>query len=382
MTRVLTPVVKYGRVNVECIHMRSSSLGNARALWLTVLTATLLVVTACSSSQSDPFVPDESAITATTAANLPTQDASTTTAAEADVVEPIEGDDAPEQSDVGNPGSVPVADEPPPGSFIILEEEVLPLVDAVVPRLDRPSGPAYADGAGGLVFQPPWGVDDVVFHIGPEGNGPAPLLDIEGGRLLRLWGATTDGDAPRLLATVLDNADSVDQVETLLWWDREAKERWVATIGDSSTRVDHVDYGQGRYVIDKTTSDGSSFVFLNEDGETVELPTNPKPLCREAVMCRRLPVLSPGGSRLAFHDPATSKVVVLELDLAEEVAAVELPDGTEVASLDLSERFLVINHALAGEAQPAFVVDLDAVRPEMMQLAVSGDVFLGVVGSG
>ncbi len=351
-------------------------LGNKRGVWLAFVSATVLVVSACSVTGADPLVPAPS-----TEASLPAQDVPPTTVlvpeVEAEPVEPPE----PVDTDQETTGVVAEVTEPPPGSFVVLAEEVVPLVDEVVPRLDRPSGIAFADGAGGLVFQPPWGVDDVVFYLGPESSGPGPLLDVEGGRLLRLWGATNTGETPRLLATVIDNADTAEQIETLLWWDRVDKERWVAQIGDASTRVDHVDYGQDRYVVDKTTSEGSSFVFLNTDGEIVEIPSNPKPLCRELDVCRRLPTLAPSTGKMAYHDPARSQVVVVELDLAEEVAF-DLPADIEVTSLDLSDQFLVVNHAVGGESGPALIVDLDATRPTPSQLADPGEVFLGVVGSG
>ncbi|NND13939.1 MAG: hypothetical protein HKO10_08240 [Acidimicrobiia bacterium] len=349
-------------------------LGNKRGFWPAFLSATVVVVSACSGTGADPLVP-----TPATEASLPAQDVPTTALepeVDADPVEPAEPvDTAPQDPEIG-------ADvgEPPPGSFVVLAEEVVPLVDQVVPRLDRPSGLAFADGAGGLVFQPPWGVDDVVFYLGPESSGPGPLLDVEGGRLLRLWGATNTGETPRLLATVIDNADTAEQIETLLWWDRVDKERWIAQVGDASTRVDHVDYGQDRYVVDKTTPEGSSFVFLDAGGEIVEIASNPKPLCREVGACRRLPTLAPGNGRMAYHDPARSQIVVVELDLAEEVAF-DLPEGTEVTSLDLSDQFLVVNHTVGGEPGPAFVVDLDAARPSLSQLADPGEVFLGVLGS-
>lgn len=369
---------------VEYIRMRKSTVVLAGCLWF--------VVAACSGATSDPLVSDPAPIPESSAtvdqAGSSTDGSTQTEGLEApDSVDSDSESDAAESgsAESGDPGSdqqaipgpIPISDSAPLGTFIRLEAEVIPLIDSVVSPLDRPSGPAFADGLGGLVFQPPWGVDQTVFYLAPNSTVPTPLLDVAGDREMRLWGADNIEGRPRLMATVVDRVGSEDEVTTLLRWDKGNKSEWIAELGGPDTTIDAVDHGQNRFVADVTTSEGSSFVFLDGAGGVDELASNPKPLCKAAPDCRRLPALSPGGGYFAYYDPVSREVTVIELDLAEDIGGFAIPAESEVTSIDLSETDLVINHSVDEVSQAAFVVDLTSDRPRLEQLPVPGDAYLG-----
>ena len=371
-------LVKAEGVIVEHIRMRKSTVG--------LLGGILYVAAACSGATSDPLVANPG--------SLP--DSNSPASAVVDDAIQIDPESSSTSSDSSPPTSqsdelatdvpppVPIADSAPAGTFIRLEGEVLPLIDGVISNLDRPSGPAFADGSGGLVFQPPWGVDQTVFYLARGDSGPSPMLDVDDGRRLLLWGASSSEAAgqPRLLATVVDKVGSEDEVTTLLWWDSINKAEWIAELGGPGTVVATVDHGENRFVVDLSTAQGSSFVFLDSSGQIDELASNPKPLCKRNVDCRRLPTLAPGGGVLAYHDPIAQQVVVVEIDLAEEIVAAQIPPMSVVTSLDLSQTDLVINHSVGGQTQAAFVIDLTDERPRLEQLPVPGDAFLGGVPIG
>ncbi len=350
--------------------MRKLMVGTSGILVLVMA----ISIAACNTAQPDPLAIPDAGTSAPTVTEAEVSDGAP------DDPETTFGSPEPvPETETPEPPVVPI-ESPPPGSFVVLAEEVQPLVDNVIPTLDRPSGPAFADGAGGLVFQPPWGVDDAIFYLGPDGGEPEPLLDVADGRLLTLWGATNEEGTPRLLAVVVDGDGTADEQETLLWWDRLDKVTWIGQVGDASTQVLSVDHGTNRFVIDRASPEGSSFVFLDGTGNEVDLTSNPKPLCRGSSQCRRLPSLAPDGSNLAYFDPAIRKVVVIELDSGSEVLAIEVPSTSEITSLDLSSDHLIINHEVAGDAQAAFSAALDG-EPALRQLSVPGNAYLGVMGT-
>ena len=354
--------------------------------WAVCWAAAVLGLSACSQTSSDPLltppaVIDEASPSAESQTPESTAGGDSVEGSQSDQAQlPPSGDENDDEAGAvdGETGDaetpIPITGSAPDGSFVILDEGVVPLVDNVVPRYEAATGPAYADGSGGLVFQPPWAVDGAVFHAGGEDGIARPLLNVEGERELRLWGATSAGGAPRLLATVIDVVEGV-RTQTVFWWDSASKVQWVASVTDSEVRA--VDHGVSRFVLDVVADGQERFVFWAADGTADELATNPKPACSSATECPTFPSLSPDGGMLAYYDPAIDSVVVTELDLAEEVAVIAIPSESVVTSLDLSGTDLVINHSVGELRQAALVVDLTDDRPRPEQLPVPGDTFLG-----
>lgn len=174
--------------------------------------------------------------------------------------------------------------------------------------VDRPIGWATSDGAGGVLFTewkpghfgPTWwlagGVSQPV--IVSEWDDPVMAARVDGrpaaaGSLQAIEGCSSDGGV-HLAARILTTGDLVP-VQCL--------------VGGQDAGSEPDSFGGGLYIgveWNAVHSSGRStalrLVFRNDDGEVVELPTNPYP--GDCSPCELTAALSPDGARLAvIHRP-------------------------------------------------------------------------------
>ena len=244
---------------------------------------------------------------------------------------------------------------------------------APVRLLDERVGVAFDDLLGGFLFQFSGAGEDVtadqrVFWSRASSPDAQAFLDVpQGDSALRLWGVEEIDGKPQAIFTVIhDFSDPDNRREDLVLYDFQSGDRVLATIGGWESGPLVIDYGGGRFVIERGDEGQTSFQFRNTEGQVVELASNPHRGCFDDPTCPTNPALDPSGGLLAYvqrsgsGDTAVVDLVVRDIDLGEETMRIPLPpDLAEEVVLDFDGSVAVVSQSTAAGYR-AIVVDVAA----------------------
>ena len=228
--------------------------------------------------------------------------------------------------------------------------------------VDTPIATGFDDLQGGFVFQLPGAgadptADQRIYWSRAASRDAQPYLDVVGdGSLLKLWGTELVGDSPRMILTIVDQADDpVSRVERLVVHDFVTLDRVLGEVGGPGAGPRSLSYGGGRFLLEQKTGVQTFFELRNDQGAVIDLASNPQPGCTEDdLSCPAHPVLGPAGSFVAYVQAGpdgTMDVLVYDLDLGEEVRRIALPETVgEVESLGFDGTTVIVNRAGASRA--------------------------------
>ncbi len=234
--------------------------------------------------------------------------------------------------------------------------------------VDTPVEAAFDDLQGGFVFQLPGaGIDPAadqrIFWSRATSPDAQPRLDVIDGSLLKLWGTEVIDGRPHLILTIVDDPDDpAKRVERLAVYDFEAGDRVLGEVGATESGPISVSYGGGRFLLQQRSGIQLFFEFRNDQGAVIDLASNPQPGCTEDdPTCPTHPALGPLGSFVAFVQPGPGEMrelIVYDLDLAEEVKRISLPEAVgEVESLDFDGETVLVNRVAPDGTRRAVIVD-------------------------
>ena len=244
-----------------------------------------------------------------------------------------------------------------------------------VPIVDERVGLAFDDLLGGFLFQFSGAGEDVtadqrVFWSRPSSPDAQPFLDVlEDDSALRLWGVEQIDGRPQAIFTVIHNFSDPDtRREDLVLYDFETGDRVLATVGGWESGPLVIDYGGGRFVIERGDEGLTSFEFRDSAGQVIDLASNPHPGCFDDATCPTNPALDPSGGLLVYlqrsplgdGDLLEVELVVRDIDLGEEISRIPLPiDPSGEMVLDFDGSVALVNQ-LTPEGYRAIVVDVGA----------------------
>ena len=246
---------------------------------------------------------------------------------------------------------------------------------APIRLIDERVGVAFDDLQGGFLFQFSGAGEDVtadqrVFWSRPSSPDAEPFLDVlEDDSALKLWGVEEIDGKPQVIFTVIhDFNDPEARREDLVLFDFQTGDRVLATVGGWESGPLVIDYGDGRFVIERGDEALTSFQFRDTAGDVIDLASNPHPGCFDDATCPTNPALDPSGGLLAYlqrsplagSDSLGVELVVRDIDLGEEILRVPLPaDLSSEVVLDFDGSVALVNHLTPGGYR-AIVVDVGA----------------------
>ena len=259
-----------------------------------------------------------------------------------------------------------------PAPITILRQDSWSVLEgrgAPVRLIDEGVGVAFDDLAGGFLFQfsgdgkDPT-ADSRVFWSRAGNPDAEPFLFVpEDDAALRLWGVEQIDGKPQWIFTVIhDFSDPENRREDLVLYAPDTGDRVLETIGGWESGPLVIDYGGGRFVIERGDEGQTSFQFRDSDGAVIELASNPHPGCFDDPTCPTNPALDPSGGLIAYLQRSATAVdlVVRDIDLGEEIARIALPpDLSSDVVLDFDGSIAIVNQ-LTPTGNHALVVDVEA----------------------
>jgi hypothetical protein len=329
--------------------MGSSARGSARAL--TALFSLCLLLWGCSGSADEPTPPTA------TAAPSPTP------------VEPSPGSTGPTATPAPTPEpTAAAADALPAGTLVVASDRG---VDVVGPDgtseawTSIPARSAFADGAGGVVFQgtSPPGEDPpspAVMWLPPDGGDAVTVVPDGYADVVTLQDGGLIGGRPSAVLTIRTDVETPeDATETLrvlpLGPDAAGTEpRAVTEIGGWESGAGVVTLGDDVLAVNSYAESESWFDFYDLTGEPVEVPANPLPdsdRCLGEPDCPYLVATDVAGERIAWLTGdvgAGGTLTVVPRDSSSEPLVVEWPPqdtGVVFERLELGRDTAVVTRA-------------------------------------
>ncbi len=242
---------------------------------------------------------------------------------------------------------------------------------------------ALDDLRGGVVFQLQVSSPTTILWLPAGATQPEELAVPGGTETLQLHDVAIIEGSPTVVYTRRSGTTPEDTTEELFVHDlATGQSRQVVRVGGWESGPSQVSYGGGRFLVSRLAEAETSFQFLSEAGEPLEVPGNPRPEPQQSPVFAGS--LSPDGSSMAYlaqeEAGGASALLVSDLAAGEQAASFPLAEAPPLGRTDFDGR-LAVASLQDGRQFANFLLDLAGNSLDKLQVSGLPTLLMSEVGA-